>query len=70
MLYMTEENTRKVKSYIVGAGYTISSLLKAIGMTRESLSSRVNGKTDFSRREMSAIADKLGKKPEEIFFDI
>lgn len=70
MLYMTKEDTRKVKSYIVGAGYTISSLSKAIGMTRESLSSRINGKVDFSRAEMSAIADKLEKKPEEIFFDI
>ena len=70
MSYMTVEDTRKIKSYIVGAGYTISSLSNAIGMTRESLSSRINGKIDFSRMEMAAIADKLKKKPEDIFFNL
>ncbi len=66
--YMTDEEIRRLKSYVVGAGYTVSSLADKIGMSRVSLSSRVNGKIDFGRTEMNAIARVLEKKPEEIFF--
>ena len=70
MNYITEQEKRKIKSFIAGAGYTISSLACEVGMTRESLSARINGKVDFGRNEMSKIADKIGVKPAEIFFDV
>lgn len=66
--YITEEEKNKIMAHIVGAGYNISSLASEIGMTRESLSSRVNGKVDFGKKEMEKIAACLGKKPADIFF--
>ena len=68
--YMSELDTRRLKSYMVAAGYTITSLAKEVGMGREVLSTRVNGKTDFSRNEMMKIADVLNERPETIFFGI
>ena len=47
--YMTEDESNRVKSYIVGAGYNITSLAKAINMSREMLSNRISGKVDFGR---------------------
>ena len=70
MSYMTEQEKFKIKSFIVGAGYTITSLSQKIGMSRESLSARINGKIDFGRNEMTVIANELHTKPEEIFFNI
>lgn len=68
--YLTTSETRYIKSVIVGAGYNITSLASAIGMGREILSARINGKTDFSRREMNDIAKVLHKRPQDIFFAI
>lgn len=65
--YMSEEDTRRFKSYMVGAGFSIKSLAENIGMARESLSARINGKVDFSRNEMINIAALFKKAPEEIF---
>lgn len=65
--YMTKEDTQRFKSYMVGAGYTITTLAKSIGMARESLSARINGRVDFGRNEMVSIAKKLNKTPTEIF---
>ena len=53
---------------MVGANYNITSLADAIGMTRGSLSARLNGKIDFSRFEMQSIAEKLNISPETLFF--
>ena len=66
--YMSDSQKRKIMSRIVNGGYNITTLAKAIGMTRESLSSRINGKIDFSRTEMEAISVCLKEKPEHIFF--
>lgn len=66
--YLTISEIRYIKSVIVGAGYNITSLAAAIGMGREILSARINGKTDFSRHEMNDIAKVLNKKPQDIFF--
>ena len=67
--YANEKETLKIKSYVVGAGYNITTLAKEIGMTRESLSARINGIVDFSREEMRQVAKCIGVKPEVIFFD-
>ena len=66
--YMKTEDTRRINGLIVSKGYNIGSLAEKIGMSRATLSSRINGKTDFARSEMEKIANVLGCKPEDIFF--
>lgn len=66
--YLSDFQKRKIMSHVVNGGYNITTLAKAIGMTRESLSSRINGKIDFSRTEMETISECLQEKPENIFF--
>ena len=66
--YMKAEDTLCFNSFLVAAGYNIGTLAEEIGMSRATLSSRINGKTDFSRSEMERIASILGRRPEEIFF--
>lgn len=68
--YLSTDETNHIKSVIVGAGYNITKLANAIGMGREILSARINGKTDFSRTEMNQIAKVLKKPPQDIFFDM
>ena len=67
-IYMTVSETNHLKAMIVGAGYNITSLASAIGMGREILSARINGRTDFSRHEMNDIAKVLKRNPQDIFF--
>ena len=66
--YMSESDTRRFNSFLVASGYNIGTLAADIGVSRATLSSRVNGRTDFSRREMEKIAKILGHTPTEIFF--
>ncbi len=66
--YLSDSQKRKIMSCVVHKGFNITTLARAIGMTRESLSSRMNGKIDFSRTEMEAIAVCLNETPENIFF--
>ena len=66
--YMKEEDTRRFNGLMVAAGYSIGSLADKLGMSRATLSSRINGKTDFARREMEQIAAIFGKDAKEIFF--
>lgn len=65
---MSCEDVRRFNSYLAAAGYNIGKLAKELGMSRATLSSRINGKTDFNRSEMEAISKKLGKTAAEIFF--
>lgn len=66
---MSEKEVNRFKSYMAGSGHNISTLANAIGMKRENLSNRINGKIDFSRTEMSKISIELKASPQEIFFD-
>lgn len=65
--YLTHADTLRIKAAIVGAGHNIGSLSKAINMSRETLSSKINGRSDFSRSEMEKISRILGIPPGEIF---
>lgn len=67
--YMTIDEANRFKSYMVRAGFNITSLADAIGMSREMLSVRISGKVDFSRSEMNNIAEALNISPVTIFFD-
>ena len=50
--YLTEMEARKLKASIVEAGLDIGELAQKMQMSRSTLSARINGKTDFTRREM------------------
>lgn len=67
--YMTQPEKNKVRSYMALAGYNITSLAQAIGMSREMLSQRLSGNVDFGRVEMLNISKELNAPPEDIFFD-
>ncbi len=65
--YLTEADTRRIRGAIVGAGYSIATAADAIGMSRATLSAKVNGRSDFSRSEMESLARLLGVSPYKIF---
>ena len=67
--YMSVDDTLHLKTLIVKAGYTITTLAEAVGMKRTTLSARINGRVDFGRKEMMMIAEKLNKTPQEIFLN-
>ncbi len=66
--YMSELDARRFNGFLVAAGYNVGTLANNIGVSRATLSSRINGKTDFSRCEMEKIAKLFHRRPEEIFF--
>lgn len=66
--YLTENETNSIKSLIVKKGLDIGLVAKKMNMSRATLSSRVNGKTDFTRSEMEQFAKIISAKPEMIFF--
>lgn len=66
--YMRQEDIRRFNSCLVAAGYNIGKLAQELGMSRATLSSRINGKTDFARTEMERISQKFNRTPAEIFF--
>lgn len=67
--YMSLDESNKFKGYMVRAGFNITSLAQAVGMSREMLSMRISGKVDFGRTEMNDIAKVLKIPPNIIFFD-
>ncbi len=66
--YVTVEQSRQLKAKIMNAGLDIGIVAREMGISRATLSSRVNGKTDFSRSEMEHFAEILKEKPQNIFF--
>lgn len=65
--YLSKDDTRRIKAAIVGAGHSIASVADALGMSRATLSNKVNGRSDFTRGEMEAIANLLHEDPSKIF---
>ena len=55
-------SSNKLKGKIAEAGYSQRSLAKEIGMSKNTLNSKVNGKIPFNTVEIEAICDKLGIK--------
>lgn len=50
----------KLKGKIVEAGYSQRSLAKELGMSKNTLNSKVNGKIPFNTVEIELICKKLG----------
>ena len=66
--YLSKEQTCQLKGLIISAGLDISKMADRMKMSRQTLSSRINGKIDFSKSEMEAFASILETKPDNIFF--
>lgn len=66
---MSDNEIAKVNYYIKKHGYTITELAKELKWSRSKLSSKINGKTDFSRTEMEAVSRLLKESPKVIFFN-
>ncbi len=66
--YMSDAEVCRLKGAIVGAGYNIKTAAEKLDMTRMTLSNKVNGRTDFTRCEMEALAQLLDVEPSELFF--
>lgn len=52
--------SNKLKGRIVEAGYSQRSLAKELGMSKNTLNAKVNGKIPFNTVEIQKICDKLG----------
>ena len=50
----------KLKGKIVEAGYSQRSLAVELGMSKNTLNSKVNGKIPFNTKEIEQICEKLG----------
>ncbi|MDD7260258.1 MAG: helix-turn-helix transcriptional regulator [Candidatus Faecousia sp.] len=53
-------STNKLKGKIAEAGFSQRSLANALGMSKNTLNSKVNGKTPFNTVEIQQICEKLG----------
>lgn len=53
-------SNNKLKGKIAEAGFSQRSLAKEIGMSKNSLNSKINGKTPFNTTEIQRICEKLG----------
>ena len=51
-----------LKSYIVRAGYTQSSLASQVDMSRSSMTLKINNKSPFTADDMAKIRDVLSDK--------
>ena len=65
-------NTSLLKAQIVLKGKTLDEVAKALKISRSALYRKLNGKSDFTRKEMCRIVDYLGIELDraiEIFFN-
>lgn len=67
-MYMTESDIRRLNSFVAGAGFNTTTLAKAVGMSRSTLTKKRKGEVDFTKSEMQTIANLIGAKPAIIFF--
>lgn len=63
-------NTKLLKSYIVKNGFTQDEVAKKVGMSYQSLSDKINNKTQFKVNEVSNLCEVLGIETDrdKIFF--
>lgn len=52
--------TNKLKGKIIEAGYSQRSLAKELGMSKNTLNSKVNGKSPFNTVEIEMVCKVLG----------
>jgi transcriptional regulator with XRE-family HTH domain len=66
--YLSERQSNFLKSLIKREGLEIGSMAQKMGISRNSLSMKLNGRTDFSRKEMELFACLVKEEPQQIFF--
>lgn len=60
---------RTLQAEIMKRGFTMTSLSKAIGISKSAFSKKINGKSEFTLGEIQKIVDVLGlESPIPIFF--
>lgn len=59
-------NTAMLKAKMVLHGENATMLAKAMGIYRQTLSQKINGKTDFTQSEIAAIKQRYHLTQEEI----
>lgn len=65
-------NTKLLKSKMVLNGDTVSSLAESLGVNRQNMSIKLNGKRDFKQTEIAKIAKRYRltyQELKEIFLD-
>ena len=66
-------NTNKLKGAIISAGYTQKSFAEKLGISKNSLNLKVNGRSNFTLDEVDKICEILGisdvSKKVEIFLE-
>lgn len=65
-------NTSLLKERLKASGLKLEFIAKKIGITRQSLSDKVNGKTQFNQYQINELCELLGitdlKEKDAIFF--
>lgn len=61
-------NANELKAEIARNNLTIPKLAELINLNKTTLYSRINGKTPFTQKEITAIAKILNLSKEKIFF--
>lgn len=56
---LNQVTKRLLCSKILGAGYTQKSLAMAVGMSKNALNAKINGKSEFTLGEINRICEKL-----------
>ena len=59
-------NTKMLKSRMVLASETLAELSAVVGVTPGTLSNKINGKAEFTQREIAAIAQHYSLNAEQI----
>jgi len=66
--YLSKAMSARLKGLLIGAGHTTESFARQMGLSRATLSHRINGKSDFTKSEMEAFARIVQQDPQQIFF--
>lgn len=64
-------NTDELKEKIKQSGYKLAFVAKHVGLSRASLSMKINNRRNFTAKEMFALSDLIGltdTEKREIFF--
>lgn len=68
--FMSNMEIRRFKALMVKKGFvSISALARVMGCRREALSRKINGRSDWSRSEMEAVARLFDENPKKVFFE-
>ena len=68
MKYLDEKMANRLRGLMAESGKSMEAVAQEMKITRATLSSRINGRRDFTRVEMEQFAQIVGRKPQDIFF--